>query len=53
MAVALTTSALNWAVYALVIMLVPGIQPVIAIVIGSATAMVASYLGFARLVFRG
>ncbi len=52
-AVALATSALNWAVYALVLVAVPGLPPVIAIVIGSAAAMGASYFGFAKLVFRG
>jgi putative flippase GtrA len=52
-AVALATSALNWAVFASVLAVIPGFPPAIAIMTGSATAMVVSYLGYAKMVFRG
>ncbi len=52
-AVALATSALNWAVYAGVLAVMPGLPTAIAIVIGSATAMVVSYLGYSKVVFTG
>ena len=51
-AVGLGTSALNWAVYALVLAIVPSIGPLVAVVIGSLTAMVASYIGYSRFAFR-
>jgi len=51
--VAIGTSALNWAVYAGVLWLMPTLPPVIAIAIGSGTAMAASYVGYARFAFRG
>jgi putative flippase GtrA len=50
--VGLAASGVNYAVYALALILVPTLSPLAALVVGSAAAMVFSYLGFARLVFR-
>lgn len=52
-AVGLATSFLNWLVFAGAMALVPGIHPALALVISSAVAMVASYIGYARFAFRG
>lgn len=53
LAVALSASAVNYAVYAALMLAFPGLRPFIAVAAGSAAAMVVSYLGFARLVFAG
>jgi putative flippase GtrA len=52
-AVGLATSFLNWLVFAGTMALVTGIHPALALVISSAVAMVASYVGYARFAFRG
>lgn len=41
----------NYLVYSAVLVVLPGFHPLLALVIGSAAAMVFSYLGYSRLVF--
>lgn len=45
------TSLVNYAVYAALLAVVPGLQPLAALVVASAVAMTLSYLGYSRLVF--
>lgn len=45
-------ACLNYAVYASLIFLLPGIQPVAAVVAASLAAMAFSYFGYSRFVFR-
>jgi len=42
---------LNYLVYSALLILLPAIHPLLALVAGSAAAMVFSYLGYSRLVF--
>lgn len=51
-AVALGAAAFNYAVFALVLALAPGIRPGLAVAVASAAAMVLSYLGYSTVVFR-
>lgn len=50
--VGILSALVNYAIYAAVILLLPAIQPVVAVVIASAMAMVFSWLGYSRFVFR-
>lgn len=50
-AVGAATSLFNYAVYSALLLLMPGLNPLLALVAASAAAMVASYLGYSRLVF--
>lgn len=50
-AVGLTTSAVNFAVYSLVILVAPAVAPFLALVIGSAVALLLSFAGYDKLVF--
>ena len=43
----------NWLVYSAMLLAFDGLPPIMAIVIGCAAAMVASYLGYSRYAFRG
>jgi putative flippase GtrA len=52
-AVGIATSVLNWVVYAAVLSLFPTLWPVIGIFCGSIAAMIVSYVGYDKLVFRG
>jgi putative flippase GtrA len=45
------TSLVNYAVYSALLLTFPGTEPLIALVLASATAMALSYLGYSRLVF--
>lgn len=47
-----SVAALNYAVYAAVLLLVAGTDPVVALVVSSLAAMTASYLGMRLGVFR-
>jgi putative flippase GtrA len=49
--VGIASSILNYVVYSGVLLAVPSTPPVAAVVVGSAAAMVFSYLGYSRLVF--
>lgn len=51
--VAGAAAALNYALYALALLLAPGLPPVGAVVIATAMAMTFSYLGYSRYVFGG
>jgi putative flippase GtrA len=51
--VGFATSALNYAVFAAVHAALPGVSAIVAIAIGSATALVASYIGYSKFAFRG
>ncbi|MDR3376430.1 MAG: GtrA family protein [Ancalomicrobiaceae bacterium] len=51
--VAVGSAIFNWLVYSAALVAVPGLPPIVAIVMGSAAAMVASYLGYSRYAFRG
>ncbi|WP_237152722.1 GtrA family protein [Oryzibacter oryziterrae] len=51
LAVSLASIALNYAVYAAAIYLIPGLQPVIGVAFGSGVAMFTNYFGYSRLVF--
>ena len=42
---------LNYLVYSALLVMLPTIHPLLALVAGSAAAMVFSYLGYSRLVF--
>ena len=46
------SSAVNYAVYAGALLALRGLDPVLALVLGSAAALTASYLGFSRFAFR-
>jgi putative flippase GtrA len=50
--VAIGASLVNYAVYALVLLARPATPPLFALVLGTAVAMVVSYLGFRLRVFR-
>ena len=52
-AVAALTACFNYAVYAAALIAWPGLPPVAAAVIATLVAMMFSYLGYSRLVFRG
>jgi putative flippase GtrA len=45
------TSLVNYAVYSALLFAFPGMEPLMALILASATAMVLSYLGYSRLVF--
>lgn len=45
-------SLINYGVYSLVLIAVPGIDPLIALTLGSASATVFSYTGYSKLVFK-
>lgn len=47
-----SVAALNYAVYAAVLLLAPGTEPVLALIVSSIAAMTASYLGMRLGVFR-
>ncbi len=50
-AVALAVAAANYAIYAAIVLAVPGVRPLLAVAVASGIAMVLSYLGYSRLVF--
>lgn len=50
--VAIGSALLNYAVFALLMLAVPRLWPLAALGLASATAMVASWLGYSRLVFQ-
>ncbi len=52
MAVAGIAAAVNYAVFAAALALMPGIAPFLALVLACAIAMFVSYFGYGRLVFR-
>jgi putative flippase GtrA len=45
------TSFINYGVYSALLLTFPGMAPLMALILASATAMVLSYLGYSRLVF--
>ncbi|MFP5076718.1 GtrA family protein [Rhizobium sp. YIM 134829] len=49
--VGLATSAVSFAVYSALLLLMPWLPPILALAVGSAAAMALSYLGYSRLVF--
>lgn len=51
-AVALTTAAVNYAIYASLLLSMPHLNPMAALVFASAGAMAFSFFGYARFVFR-
>jgi putative flippase GtrA len=51
--VAVLTACLNYAVYALVLMVLPSMPPVLAAVVATVVAMGFSYAGYSRFVFAG
>ena len=51
--VAFAAAALNYALYAAVLLAVPGLHPVAAVVAATLVAMCFSYLGYSRFVFGG
>lgn len=51
LAVALSTAAVNYLIYAGLVLAMPGLRPALAVGIASGIAMVMSYLGYGRLVF--
>jgi putative flippase GtrA len=50
--VGLLSALINYGIYAAVLMLAPAIHPLVAVVIASAGAMVFSWTGYSRFVFR-
>ena len=46
------SSAVNYAAYAAALLALRGLDPLPALVFGSATALTASYMGFSRFAFR-
>lgn len=50
--VGLATSLVNYALYSLMLLVLPGFPPLAALVIASLLAMALSYMGYSRLVFR-
>ncbi|WP_181700410.1 GtrA family protein [Chthonobacter albigriseus] len=52
LAVNLAAMAVNYAVFAAVLTAAPGLRPMLAVAAGSGVAMVVSYLGYSRFVFR-
>lgn len=50
--VGLSTSLANYLIYSGVLLAIPATPPFFALVIASAAAMLLSYLGYSRLVFR-
>jgi putative flippase GtrA len=51
-AVGVTSALLNYAVYSLLLYRAPFLQPVVAIVFASLAAMLYSFFGYSRFVFR-
>ena len=51
--VAAAAAALNYALYAVALLLAPGLPPVGAVIVATAMAMTFSYLGYSRYVFGG
>lgn len=49
--VALAVAAVNYAIYAALVIAFPGLRPVFAVVVATGFATVLSYLGYSRLVF--
>lgn len=50
--VGVATSLVSFGVYSLLVIALPWLPPVLALAAGSAAAMILSYLGYSRLVFR-
>jgi len=50
--VVVSAAVLNYAVYAAVLLALPGTAPLIALVVGTGSAMALSFLGFDRFAFR-
>jgi putative flippase GtrA len=50
--VAMTANVINYAIYALILLVQPDTPPLLALVLSTAVAMVVSYLGFRLRVFR-
>ncbi len=50
--VGIVGAVLNYMVYACLLLLLPGLQPVAAVVAASLAAMAFSYFGYSRFVFR-
>jgi len=46
-------AGVNYAAYAIALLLVPGLPPAAALIAGAATAMGLSYFGYSRFVFGG
>jgi putative flippase GtrA len=51
--VAAAAAGINYAIYALALLAVPGLPPVAAVVVGTLLSMALSYFGYSRLVFGG
>jgi putative flippase GtrA len=49
--VGLGSALLNYAVYSLIILIAPRVSPYVALILGSASATVFSYMGYSRFVF--
>jgi len=50
--VGLASALINYAIYAAMLLLVPGLAPLVALVIASAGAMAFSWAGYSRFVFQ-
>ena len=50
--VGLLSALLNYAIYAVALLLIPSLHPLLAVVIASAGAMVFSWAGYSRFVFQ-
>ena len=50
--VALFAAALNYATYAALLLLVPGLWPLVAVAVATGTSMLVSYIGYSRFAFR-
>lgn len=51
--VGLTSAGINYVIYSALLLFVSGISPFLALVLGSASATVFSYLGYSKFVFGG
>lgn len=50
--VGVTSALLNYAVYSLLLHSIPMLQPIVAVIFGSAAATLYSFFGYSRFVFR-
>lgn len=50
--VGIASALINYAVYSLCLIVLPTISPFLAVILGSGSATVFSYLGYSRFVFR-
>jgi len=51
--VGMTSAGINYVIYSALLLFISGISPFIALVLGSASATVFSYLGYSKFVFGG